>query len=491
MRVLELIARCYPLFFFLILYRQMRKEDIAASEDLPEYRRDDIRTRSLGYDLPMYLALFLIIFVLVMGWQGLVSALYFVLPIVLLLSIYYVFLLVLLPLCRRFFHARDCALLWVLPSALFYCGYHLKWRPVPGWIFYIPPIALKGFLVVWVCGFVVLMAYYLLSNHRYRRQLLAAACPAEGAARAIWRAELDRAGWQSNIPLVISPEALTPVTMGLQKKHLVVVLPQRRYTVAEYRLIFRHELRHIIRQDASLKFFWCFLKAICWFNPLIWVAARKASDDMELSCDEYVLREADGATRREYAELLLDTAGDSRGFSTCLSSAAGTLRHRLRCVVAPGKRHSGLVILSAAMLILCLSKGKIAVAEGRGLLGDYLELNDYQMTKTYCLEVGDGHGHFSHYRDAAENEDVDHLIAHLLSRKVTKLPTINHLEAEDFYNSTWYEFVFCDNAETETIWITVKEGWLLVGRTGINRSMCFRLESELDWALLDAYLNGE
>ena len=357
MRVLGLIARCFfPMLFFVILYEQLRKGDTLQKDLPPDERKKDIRTPAIGYDLPLFLAILFVALILMMGWQGFENALYFTMPIVLILSIYYVVLLALLPLCRRYFHARDCALMWVLPSVLFYAGYQYRWRPVPRWFLYIPPTALKVFMAVWICGAVALMAWYLLNNYRYRRQLLDAACQAEGAAKALWWAELERVGWQGNIPLVISPEARTPVTMGLKKKNLVVVLPPRRYTVAEYRMIYRHELRHIIRQDASVKFFWCFLKAICWFNPLIWIAARKACDDMELSCDEYVLREADNTTRREYAELLLDTAGDSRGFSTCLSAAAGTLRHRLRCVVAPRKRYSGFAFLFVAMLLLCLFK---------------------------------------------------------------------------------------------------------------------------------------
>ena len=487
MRVLGLIARCFPLIFFVMLYEQLQKGDTLQKDLPPDERKTDVRTAAMGYSLPLFLAWLFVVFILVMGWQGFEDALYFTMPIVLILSIYYVVLLALLPLCRRFFRARDCALMWILPSALFYSSYQNLWRPVPRWLLYIPPTVLKMFMVVWVSGAVGLMVYYLLNNYRYRRLLLNVSYPAEDAAKALWWAELDQVGWQGNIPLVISPEARTPVTMGLQKKNLVVILPQRRYTVAEYRMIFRHELRHIIRQDASVKFFWCFLKSICWFNPLIWIAARKACDDMELSCDEYVLREADDTTRREYAKLLLDTAGDSRGFSTCLSAAASTLRHRLRCAVAPKKRYSGFAFLFVAMLLLCLFNGKIAVAEGRGVLGDYLDLNDHKLIQAYYRVVEGGHAHFSHYRDMDGHEKENELISHLLSRKVTKLHSIDRVDEEDFADDSWREYTF--QGEKETLWITVKDGWLLVTRVGVNRSMSFRLESELDWTLLDACTN--
>ena len=67
--------------------------------------------------------------------------------------------------------------------------------------------------------------------------------------------------------------------------------------------------------DAWGKFFLAFCTAICWFNPLMWVAMRKSADDLELSCDEAVTAELDEAGRRRYASLLLDTVGDERGFT--------------------------------------------------------------------------------------------------------------------------------------------------------------------------------
>lgn len=48
--------------------------------------------------------------------------------------------------------------------------------------------------------------------------------------------------------------------------------------------------------------------------------------------------------RRQYAELLLQTAGDERGFTTCLSATAGALRYRLRNIMTPGKKRTGAIL---------------------------------------------------------------------------------------------------------------------------------------------------
>ncbi len=98
------------------------------------------------------------------------------------------------------------------------------------------------------------------------------------------------------------------------------------------------------------------------FNPFLWIAMKKSAEDLELSCDEAVLVHADADTRRRYAELILKTAGDSRGFTTCLSASAASLRYRLRQVVRPGRRHSGALL--AGLFFFLLAAGCSLVTLG-------------------------------------------------------------------------------------------------------------------------------
>ena len=93
----------------------------------------------------------------------------------------------------------------------------------------------------------------------------------------------------------------------------------------------------------------------------MWLARRRSADDLELSCDETVLHSMDGDCRRPYAELLLRTAGDQRGFTTCLSASAGALRYRLRQVMNPCKRTGGLVVTAVAFTLLLTTMGNITV----------------------------------------------------------------------------------------------------------------------------------
>ena len=143
------------------------------------------------------------------------------------------------------------------------------------------------------------------------------------------------------------------------------MLPERFYSADDLMWIFRHEIRHLQRGDVETKLFLTFCNALCWFCPLVWLATRRAAEDIELSCDEWVLKEADEPARRRYAELLLRSAGPQRGFTTCLSASARSLRYRLRSIMSAGRRLTGTAVLMAAMFLCVMSYGLAAVTTER------------------------------------------------------------------------------------------------------------------------------
>lgn len=75
--------------------------------------------------------------------------------------------------------------------------------------------------------------------------------------------------------MVRAPQLTTPLSIGLFQKTTCVALPARSYTPEELSLILRHEIIHLSRRDPASKFFMVFCTAMCWFNPLMWVAMRK------------------------------------------------------------------------------------------------------------------------------------------------------------------------------------------------------------------------
>ena len=145
---------------------------------------------------------------------------------------------------------------------------------------------------------------------------------------------------------------------------MCVVLPPIDYSNDDLILIFRHELIHICRQDATNKFFLVFSKAMCWFNPLMWVASERCSEDIELSCDETLLLDSGNDDRIKYANLLLNSSQDGRGFTTCLSASASSIRYRLKNIVSPKEKSVGVILITFISFLLLQTCGQIALAFG-------------------------------------------------------------------------------------------------------------------------------
>ena len=282
----------------------------------------------------------------------------------LIFSVYYALLLFLLPLLRRKLEARACAALWLVPSVLYLFANVELSALHPLWVVRVPSELAKTLWIIWIAGFCALLLAALLLHLHWRRALMKSAVKVvEGRAYELLHEEMARVG-EEKLPLVISGAVKTPLIVGLLRDELVLFLPERAYSEEELRLIFRHELVHLQREDVWLKCFMLFCTAMLWFDPLPWLAMRRAAEDAELSCDETVMAGAGETERKRYAELILSTAGDARGFSTCLSASAYGLRYRLRSIVKPEEKNRGILLLSLFSFALVASCGLICVAVG-------------------------------------------------------------------------------------------------------------------------------
>lgn len=282
------------------------------------------------------------------------------------ICLYYLLLMPALPLLRRHISARSCAVLWMIPNYLYITQMSYMSLPAPRWVVEVPTALVRTLLGVWLAGFLAVLGWKIVSHLIFRARILRRAVPVtDPAALEAWRREVEDARFDKpKFKLVTSPDVRTPLSVGLFARSVRVVLPERDYTPEELALVFHHELVHIGREDAWSKFFLVFCTAVCWFNPLMWIAMRKSAEDLELSCDETVLLGAGEDAKRRYASLLLKTAGDERGFTTCLSASAGALRYRLKSVVDPGKKRSGALAVGLAFFLLCMSCGYVALAYG-------------------------------------------------------------------------------------------------------------------------------
>lgn len=286
--------------------------------------------------------------------------------------IYYTVLLAAGPAVRKYFSARACAFLWVLPAAMFICP-----ASMPVFIsdvkkcIYIPGDMLSIFVYVWLAAAAVLFIFHIAVHFIIRRRMLGASRPVDDSViLSMWAAECESINYGSPPELLYCKKATTPMSMGRYNDTCIVFLPDREMTEEDLRLIFRHEIRHIQRRDVDTKIIMTFFLSLFWFNPLMWVAVKKASEDLELSCDEIVLENASERERRRYAELILHTAGNSLSFSTCLSSSAKSLRYRLKAVMEQRKTMTGAFMTAVVMFIFCAGYGTLSVVTERGTIGE-------------------------------------------------------------------------------------------------------------------------
>lgn len=153
--------------------------------------------------------------------------------------------------------------------------------------------------------------------------------------------------------LLVLPGLASPMLTGLLRPALL--LPQGTEKPQTAQWILRHELTHWRRRDLLWKVLALAANALHWFNPLVWLLRHRLDRDLEQSCDESVLQNADAADRRAYGAVILSAASGGRypAVSTSLRGGAGALRHRLgRILDAPRKRGRGWSVLCG---VLCLA----------------------------------------------------------------------------------------------------------------------------------------
>lgn len=124
--------------------------------------------------------------------------------------------------------------------------------------------------------------------------------------RATARRLARRLGLRRHVRLVQAPAGTIPMTWGIVRA--VVALPPDAVDWPDERLeaVLLHELAHVARLDCAVQTVAEVARAIHWFNPLAWLAARRLRIERELACDDVAL--AAGARPSTYARQLVDLA---------------------------------------------------------------------------------------------------------------------------------------------------------------------------------------
>ena len=162
-------------------------------------------------------------------------------------------------------------------------------------------------VIIWLVGLGVMLVYNVISCIRLFRQI-------EGAVPL--RKELYLADYIS-----------TAFVLGIVKPR--IYLPS--YLCQEERgYIIAHERCHIKRMDHVFRLLAYLALCLHWFNPLVWLAFGLSGKDMEMSCDEAVIRMYGPRIRAEYSQSLLRLATGHRSFAlTPLAFGEGDTKERV------------------------------------------------------------------------------------------------------------------------------------------------------------------
>ena len=116
--------------------------------------------------------------------------------------------------------------------------------------------------------------------------------------------------------------------------------------------VLKHEETHIKYADHVIKAFGFVVLCMHWFNPLVWVSYFLLCKDIELSCDESVIKKYDDAQCKEYAKALLDLGVNKVKLSACpIAFGEVSIKKRINSVVSYKKASK---ILVFASLCLCI-----------------------------------------------------------------------------------------------------------------------------------------
>lgn len=190
--------------------------------------------------------------------------------------------------------------------------------------------------IIYLAGTVILLAgslYLYIRDSRLFREGLP--MPEQDRERMIALAGIKEKDFRGlkKVRFQISDRTATPVTYGLFRP--AIVFPKGVYLKNEKEVNFclQHELIHIRNYDNLKKLAAHLALCIHWFNPLVWVMYFLFNRDMELLCDETVVRRSK-ESRQDYALTLLSLAEcRSMGFQTGLGFGKNAVKERIVAVM--------------------------------------------------------------------------------------------------------------------------------------------------------------
>ena len=182
---------------------------------------------------------------------------------------------------------------------------------------------------IWIFGMIALALYTAISYWRLRRKV-------DTAVR-----------YKDNI--FQSENVSSPFVFGIIKPRIYLPFKMNGQYL-EY--VVAHEQAHICRKDHWWKPLGFLLLMIHWFNPLMWLAYVLLCRDIELACDEKVIKELGNEQRGDYTQALVACSVNRRMIAACpLAFGEVSVKERVKSVMNYKKPAFWVIIIS---VIVCV-----------------------------------------------------------------------------------------------------------------------------------------
>ena len=188
--------------------------------------------------------------------------------------------------------------------------------------------------VLWLAGMAALLVHALVSAGKLKRKLATAILLRDN----IYESEFVD----------------SPFVFGVVKPNIYLPMHMDEGTAA---YVIAHECAHLARRDHWWKVLGYLVLALHWFNPLVWVAYILFCRDIELACDEKVVRGLDGAARADYSQALLSCAAPKRAVAACpLAFGEGNIKMRVKSALhykKPAFWVAAAAVLAVVIVAVC------------------------------------------------------------------------------------------------------------------------------------------
>jgi beta-lactamase regulating signal transducer with metallopeptidase domain len=223
---------------------------------------------------------------------------------------------------------------------------------------------------IWFLGVLARLSSIALARMRLRRMKRQAAVPDENATSLLHEL-CQMLSIKREVLLLQSNEEPMPMTWGILRPVILLPAESSEWSPDRLRLVLLHELAHVKRFDCLAQLVAGIGVAIYWFNPLVWMAARRMCVERERACDDIVT--SGGCKPSEYATHLLEIAGSfqhaPRAAAIAMARPSG-LAGRIRALLDQRRNHHGVarataILTALAVLVFALFIGACATSRQR------------------------------------------------------------------------------------------------------------------------------